>query len=56
MTTMTEDSKKPPFLPLLSVNQVQVIWVTVMMVEHQMCGDEGACVTLDEQAKEFVFG
>ena len=53
---MMEDSKKPPFLPLLSVSQVQVIWVTVMMVEHQMHGDEGARITLDEQAEEFVFG
>jgi len=53
---MTEDSKKPPFLLLLSVSQVQVIWVTVMTVEHQMCGDEGARVTLDEQAEEFIFG
>ena len=53
---MTEDSKKPPFLPLLSVSQVQVIWVTVMMVEHQMRGDEGTRVTLDKQAKKFVFG
>ena len=55
MTTMTEDSTKPPFLPLLLVSQIQVIWVTVMMMEHQMRGDEGAHVTLDEQAEEFVF-
>jgi hypothetical protein len=47
---MTEDSKKPPLLPLLSVSQVQVIWVTVMTVEHQMRGNEGTRVTFDEQA------
>jgi len=56
MTTMMEDSRKPPFLPLLLVSQVQVIWVTVMTVEHQMRGNEGARITLDEQAEEFVFG
>jgi len=55
MTTMMEDSKKPPFLPLLSVSQVQVIWVTVMTVEHQMHDDEGTHITLDEQAEKFVF-
>jgi len=52
---MIEDSKKPPLLPLLSVSQVQVIWVTVMAMEHQMRDDEGTCVTLDKQAQEFVF-
>jgi len=52
---MTEDSKKPPFLPLLLVSQIQVIWVPVMTVKHQMHGDEGTRITLDEQAEEFVF-
>jgi len=56
MITLMENSKKPPLLPLLSVSQVQVIWFTVMAMEHQMCGDEGTHTTLDEQAQEFIFG
>jgi hypothetical protein len=31
-------------------------WVTVVVAEHQVGGDKLACVTLDEQATEFVFG
>jgi hypothetical protein len=31
-------------------------WVAVVVAEHQVGGDKLACVTLDEQATEFVFG
>jgi hypothetical protein len=31
-------------------------WVTVVVAEHQVGGDKLTCVTLDEQATEFIFG
>ena len=30
--------------------------VAVMAAEHDVGGDECACITLDEQAQKFVFG
>jgi len=47
------------YLPLCFVIPSQVIsrlWATVMIAEHQVRGDERTCITLDEQAKEFLFG
>jgi hypothetical protein len=47
------------YLTLRFVTPGQIIFrlrATMMIAEHQVRGDERTCITLDEQAKELLFG